>query len=332
MPAFAVQPQRSYLLRIRMAVFTRVAFPDAAALLSRLQAGELQNLTGIGSGIENTNYFAQTSEGQYVVTVFERLGRAELPFYLGLMQHLAQRGLPVPRPLAAHSGELTQTLCGKPAAVTVRLPGAPQLEPTSAQRERVAQTLAELHLAGRDYPVQQPNPRGLAFWQDNAPWLAPLLPDAERTLLACELHYQLQLAASAAYEALPRGATHGDLFRDNVLFDGERLSGLLDFYFAATDSFLFDIAVCLNDWCTAPDGSLLSERAAAFVSAYARVRRLSPLECELMPACLRAAALRFWITRLVDLHRPRDATLLRPHDPAQFQRILQRRVAEPWQP
>jgi homoserine kinase type II len=315
-----------------MAVFTEVSFSDAAALLASLGAGELQQLTGIAAGIENTNYFAETAQGRYVVTVFERLSRSELPFYLGLMLHLARRGLPVPRPLAADSGVLGHTLCGKPAAVTVRLPGATQLEPTAVQRERVAETLAALHQAGQDYPMQQPNPRGLAFWEESALWLAPLLSAGARALLDSELQFQLQLAASSAYASLPRGATHGDLFRDNVLFEADRLSGLLDFYFAATDTFLFDLAVCLNDWCAAADGRLLAERAAAFVSAYARVRRLSPLERELMPACLRAAALRFWITRLVDVHRPRDARLLRPHDPAQFQRILQRRVAEPWQP
>mgnify|MGYP003428924073 CR=1 FL=1 len=315
-----------------MAVFTEVPFSDAAALLSRLGAGELLSLTGIPAGIENTNYFAVTAERQLVITVFERLSRSELPFYLGLMEHLALRGLPVPRPLAADSGELTHTLSGKPAAVTLRLPGAPQLTPTPLQSERVAQTLAQLHVAGRDYARQQPNPRGLAFWEASVPWLAPLLPQASRALLTSELVFQQQLAASTAYTALPRGATHGDLFRDNVLFENDRLTGLLDFYFAATDSFLFDLAVCLNDWCGAPDGSLSTERAADFVTAYERVRELEELERELIPACLRAAALRFWITRLVDVHRPRDASLLKPHDPAQFERILQRRVAEPWQP
>jgi len=347
-----------------MAVFTDVPFAEAAALLARLGAGALERLTGIASGIENTNYFADTSEQRLVITLFERLGRSELPFYLELMSHLAARGLPVPRPLAAQGGgrdereqqegekpasregderdaprspvnpvaELVHTLAGKPAAVTVRLPGAPQLQPGAAHCEAVGATLARLHLEGRDYARQQPSPRGLPFWSATVPWLAPLLPAASGALLTDELVFQQQLASSAAYAALPRGATHGDLFRDNVLFEGERLTGLLDFFFAGTDTFLFDIAVCLNDWCTTADGRLIEERAAGFVAAYAAVRRLDAEERALLPALLRAAALRFWITRLADVHRPRDASLLTPHDPAHFERILQRRVAEPWQP
>ena len=315
-----------------MAVFTQVPFAEAAALLSRLGAGELTALTGIASGIENTNYFADTTQARYVLTLFERLDRAELPFYLELMQHLARRGLPVPRPLAADSGELVHLLAGKPAAVTERLPGAPQLEPGAEQLEQVGSTLARLHLAGHDYPGAQPIPRGLPFWRDSAVWLAPLLPGPERTLLRDELAFQEALALSAPYRALPRGAIHADLFRDNVLFDGSRLSGLLDFYFAGTGSFVYDLAVCLNDWCTAADGGLLDAPARRLVRAYCAVRPLDPAERSTFPALLRAAALRFWITRLSDVHRPRDARLLRPHDPAQFQRILQRRIAEPWQP
>jgi homoserine kinase type II len=315
-----------------MAVFTEVPFAEAAALLTQLGAGKLERLEGISSGIENTNYFADTSDRRLVITLFERLSRAELPFYLELMQHLAQRGLPVPCPLAAMSGELLHTLAGKPCAVTPRLAGAPVEEPSAAQRASVAVTLAKLHCAGRDYPRQQPSARGLAFWQKNAPWLGPRLSEPARALLATELAYQEQLAASAAYAALPRGAIHGDLFRDNVMFDGPDLSGLLDFYFAATDTFLYDIAVCLNDWCTSFDGELLRDRASAFIAAYERERVLHEEERSLLPVLLRAAALRFWVSRLVDIHKPRDASLLLPRDPSQYERILRLRVASPWTP
>jgi homoserine kinase type II len=348
----------------RMAVFTEVPFAEAAALLLQLGAGTLQRLEGIGAGIENTNYFADTSEARLVVTLFERLGRSELPFYLELMRHLAERGLPVPKPLAAVSGELhgsseesnreprsrgvaradtardstlpvsvlLHTLAGKPAAVTPRLPGAPLRDPSGAQCARVAATLAKLHHTGRDYPRQQPNPRGLSFWREHAPWLAPQLAAPARALLESELAHQETLAASAAYAALPRGAVHGDLFRDNVLFDGDTLSGLLDFYFAATDTFLYDIAVCLNDWCTNQDGALVHERATAFVAAYDAVRTLHADELALLPMLLRAAALRFWISRLVDTYKPRDASLLQPKDAAEYERILRLRIAQPWQP
>ena len=315
-----------------MAVFTEVPFAEAAALLIQLGAGKLERLEGIRSGIENTNYFADTTERRLVITVFERLGRSELPFYLELMQHTARRGLPVPCPVAAPTGELLHTLSGKPAAVTPRLPGAPIEEPSSAQRDSLANTLAKLHLAGRDYARTQPSTRGLTFWQKNAPWLGPRLSEPARALLATELAFQEQLAAEAAYQALPRGAIHGDLFRDNVLFDGPTLSGLLDFYFAATDTFLYDIAVCLNDWCIQSDGELSHDRAEAFVAAYERERPLQEEERALLPALLRAAAFRFWVSRLMDIHKPRDASLLQPRDPSQYERLLRRRIAAPWTP
>jgi homoserine kinase type II len=315
-----------------MAVFTEVAPAEAAALLQRLTAGALERLVGISSGIENTNYFADTTQARFVITVFERLSRSELPFYLELMQHLSQRGLPVPCPLAAASGELVHTLAGKPAAVTPRMPGAPLEQPSTQQCERLASTLAQLHLAGRDYARVQPNPRGLRFWQDSAAWLPPHLDLSARELLDTELRHQQQIAASHVYTSLPRGAIHADLFRDNVLFEADQPSGILDFYFACTDTFLYDIAVCLNDWCTHADGALDVPLAAAFIQAYEALRPLQPEERELLPDLLRAAALRFWISRLTDIHAPRDASLLQPKDPAQFQRILQLRAAQPWRP
>jgi homoserine kinase type II len=310
-----------------MAVFTEVSFTEATTLLTQLAAGTLLRLEGISSGIENTNYFADTSDKRLVITLFERLERAELPFYLKLMQHLAQRGLPVPCPVAAASGELLHTLSNKPAAVTPRLPGAPVLEPSIGHCKSVATTLAQLHIAGRDYPHTQPSTRGLPYWRQHAPRLAPLLSATARQLLEAELAHQEQLAASKAYKALPRGATHGDLFRDNVLFDADQLTGLLDFYFAATDTFLYDIAVCLNDWCISPDGDLFEERTSAFVAAYDAARPLLTEERQLLPDLLRAAALRFWISRLVEMHNPRDASLLQPKDPAQYERILRRHAS-----
>jgi homoserine kinase type II len=307
-----------------MAVFTEVGFPEAAALISHLGAGTLVSLTGISSGIENTNYFADTSQARLVVTVFERLDRSEL------MLHLSQRGLPVPGPLAAASGELVHTLAGKPAAVVPRLAGTPVREPNLAHCDQVATTLAQLHLAGRDYARTQPNPRGLEYWRDTASWLMQHLSPPECELLTAELAHQQSIAMSSMYAGLPRGAIHGDLFCDNVLFEGERLTGLVDFYFAATDTFVYDIAVCLNDWCTRADGALDVARAASFVAAYEAVRAFLPEERALLSELLRAAALRFWITRLVDIHRPRDARLLQPKDPTQYQRILQLRATTPW--
>jgi homoserine kinase type II len=333
-----------------MAVYTPVSFDEAAALVARLGLGELTALRGIASGIENTNYFVDTRTGHgagdtdsgervgcYVLTLFERLSREQLPFYLHLMKHLADRGIPVPGPKADASGAILHTLCGKPAAVVDRLRGRHRLVPDAAHCASVGAMLARMHLAAADYPQRQPNLRGLAWWTKTVPVVAPFLSPAQRELLETELAFAQRVAGSAAFAALPRGPIHADLFRDNVMFDaapdgrGDELTGLFDFYFAGIDTFLFDIAVCLNDWCIDLDSGRLDEdRAMALVAAYDRVRPLTSGERRLLPAQMRAAALRFWLSRLWDLHLPRDAALLTAHDPGHFERVLRERVAAPW--
>ncbi|HJV62385.1 MAG TPA: homoserine kinase [Albitalea sp.] len=314
-----------------MAVFTEVSFDEAATLVARLSIGELTALTGISSGIENTNYFADTTRGHYVLTVFERLGFEQLPFYLHLMKHLAARGIPVPDPQPDADGEILHALKGKPAAVVNRLSGRHHLAPDADHCASVGAMLARMHLAGADFPMHQPNLRGLPWWEVTVPVVLPFLADAQRELLTGELAYQQHLAASAHYTGLPRGPIHADLFRDNVMFDGDRLTGFFDFYFAGVDTLLFDIAVCLNDWCVdLESGRLVEERANAFVAAYDGVRPLGGGELRLMPALLRAAALRFWISRLWDFHLPRDAAMLKAHDPGHFERVLRERVTTPW--
>jgi homoserine kinase type II len=203
--------------------------------------------------------------------------------------------------------------------------------------------LARMHLAGADFTLHQPNLRGLPWWNETVPVVLPFLSDSQRELIESELAFQQQLAASAAFATLPHGAIHADLFRDNVMFDEivdadgdgdtDELTGLFDFYFAGVDSFGFDIAVCLNDWCIDLESGLLAEdRATAFVAAYDTVRTLTTNERRLLPALMRGAALRFWISRLWDLYLPRDASLLKPHDPTHFERVLRQRVAAPWHP
>ncbi len=318
-----------------MAVFTEVPFAAAQALIARLNIGDLIALEGCAGGIENTNYFADTTQGRWVLTVFERLGFEQLPFYLQLMKHLAQRGIPVPDPQADADGQILHTLAGKPAAVVNRLAGRQHLAPDTLHTERVGAMLARMHLAGRDFPLQQPNLRGLAWWTDTVPVVLPFLGAGQRRLIEDELRFQQQLAASPAFAALPRGPVHADLFRDNVMFetvDGDdRLSGFFDFYFAGIDSFAFDMAVCLNDWCIDLDtGALIEPRAQAFVAAYDAVRPLAPDELRLLPALMRAGALRFWTSRLWDFHLPRDARMLKPHDPTHFERVLRCRIDTPW--
>lgn len=314
-----------------MAVFTEVSPQEAAGLLSDLGLGTLQSMHGATSGIENTNYFVGTDKGEYVLTLFERLSFEQLPFYLNLMDHLAHRGIPVPAPQANQAGEILHTLKGKPAAVVTRLKGRNQLAPQAADCAQVGAMLARMHEAGRDYPAQQPNLRGLAWWVDTVPVVLPYLNAIQAALITSELAFQQNLADSAGYKALPHGAIHADLFRDNVMFDGPALSGFFDFYFAGCDTFGFDIAVCLNDWCIdLATGELDPVRAKAFVAAYDAQRRLTDEEITLLPALLRSAALRFWTSRLWDFHLPRDAAMLQPHDPAHFERVLSLRRDKPW--
>ena len=317
-----------------MAVFTEVSHDEASALLQSLNLGTLQELRGIQGGIENTNYFATTDQdgekGEYVLTLFERLSHEQLPFYLHLMKHLAARGIPVPDPAANRDGDILHTVCGKPAAVVNRLRGKSELSPQAAHCAAVGEMLAKMHLAGRDYERRQPNLRGLPWWNETVPLVLPHLDPAQATLLRSELAYQNHIAESAACTALPRGPIHADLFRDNVMFDDGQLTGFFDFYFAGVDTFLFDIAVCLNDWCIdLSTGEADLERSAAFVQAYAAVRPLTAAERQLLPAMLRAGALRFWISRLWDFHLPREASLLQPHDPTHFERVLRQRVQYP---
>ena len=311
-----------------MAVFTEVSFKEAAAFLRTLDLGELQTIKGCAGGIENTNYFVDTTQGEYVLTLFERLTFEQLPFYLHLMKHLARHGIAVPDPSPNKKGEILFKLKGKPAAVVNKLRGKSELAPTAVHCANVGDMLARMHLAGHGFARQQPNLRGLAWWNDTVPVVLPYVTDAQRSLLLGELAYQNHIAEAAAYKTLPRGPVHADLFRDNVMFEGSELTGFFDFYFAGCDTFLFDIGVCLNDWCVdLATGRHDAERALAFLAAYQSQRQLTAQERALLPAMLRAGALRFWISRLWDFHLPREAAVLKAHDPAHFERVLRERLA-----
>ena len=316
-----------------MAVFTEVSPAAAQALLTRLQLGELRALRGIEGGIENTNYFVTTDTGEFVLTLFERLSAEQLPFYPHLMRHLAHAGIPVPEPQADARGEILHSVCGKPAAVVNKLHGRSQLVPQAVHCAAVGAMLARMHLAGQGFERQQPNLRGLPWWNETVPVVLAHLDAEQAALLQSELAYQNHIAASSAYTALPRGPVHADLFRDNVMFDGEQLTGFFDFYFAGVDTFLFDLAVCLNDWCIDwATGAHDAARFDAMLAAYQSVRPLSAAERSLLPAMARAGALRFWISRLWDYHLPREAQVLTPHDPRHFERVLRQRIAQPVQP
>lgn len=311
-----------------MAVFTPVSLDDLSRWITQFDLGKALAIKGISSGIENTNFFITTERGEYVLTVFEKLTFEQLPFYLNLMRHLAERGVSVPAPIANHDGAIINTLHGKPASIVTKLEGDSQLAPEPVHCAAVGTMLARMHLAGRDFPMQQANLRGIAWWNDTAPVVLPHLNDAQKTLLTTEIVTQNAYVASADYATLQQGPIHADLFRNNVMFDGERLTGFFDFYFAGCDTWLFDVAVTVNDWCIdLQTGALDEVRVRALLDAYHAVRPFSATEQAGWQTMLRAGALRFWLSRLYDFHLPRDAEMLTPHDPGHFERILQQRIA-----
>jgi homoserine kinase type II len=320
-----------------MAVYTEVSMDEANVLFEQLQLGQLQSLVGCAGGIENTNYFASTDKGEFVLTLFERLTAQQLPYYLRLMKHLAVHGIPAPNPATNADGDVVHALNGKPAAVVNRLSGKSELHPQPAHCAQLGAMLAKMHVAAASFSMRQDNLRGITWWNETAPEIMPFLSTDASDLLQSELAYQNHIASSAAYAALPRGPIHADLFRDNVLFDAapdsskvSQLSGFFDFYFAGNDALLFDIAVCLNDWCVDLDsGDLQLPQSQALIQAYTRVRPLHPAERQLLPAMARAGALRFWISRLWDKHLPREARMLQAHDPGRFERVLRQRISKP---
>ncbi len=314
-----------------MSVYTPVSEAQLSAWLQKYSVGTLERVEPIKSGIENTNYFVTTAQGRYVLTLFERLPAAELPFYLDLMAHLARHGIPCPAPIADLSDAYLGTLNGKPAALVTRLPGKSLERPGAAECRELGALLARLHLAGRSFPAYQENPRGPQWWRAAAQDVRPFLDAAQNGLLDAEL----ELQAQHRFPDLPRGPVHADLFRDNALFDGTRLAGVIDFYFAGVDCWLYDVAVCANDWCLADpaqDCSLDPALTRSLLGAYHALRPFTALEREAWPVVLRAAALRFWLSRLHDLHLPRAGELVHAHDPDHMRKVLELRLhaAPPW--
>lgn len=310
-----------------MAVFTPVSLDDLSSWITQFPLGKAVAIKGISSGIENSNFFITTQSGEFVLTVFENLSFAQLPFYLHLMRHLTEREVLAPAPIANRQGEILNTLHGKPAAIVTKLDGACQLSPVPVHCAEVGAMLAKMHLAAADFTIRQPNLRGLDWWNETTPVVLPYLSTSNQDLLRAEMHFQEAFAASAAYHRLPRGPIHADLFRNNVMFDGDRLTGFFDFYFAGCDTWLFDVAVTVNDWCIdLATGRLDTARVRALLDAYQTVRGFTDDEQVAWQPMLRAGALRFWLSRLYDFHLPRDAEMLTPHDPGHFERILRERI------
>ena len=314
-----------------MSVYTPVSQAELAQWLAHYSVGALVACEPIEAGIENTNYFVTTTQGRYVLTLFERLPAEELPFYVNLMAHLARHGIPCPAPIADLSDQYLRTLKGKPAALVTRLPGRSLEHPGVAECAELGALLGRMHLAARSYSAYLDNPRGPKWWRFAAREVAPFLDEAQKALLESELEFQ----AAHRFADLPRGPVHADLFRDNALFDNDRISGVIDFYFAGVDCLVYDVAVCANDWCLVDperDRRLDEERTRALLAAADAVRPFSAFERAAWPSMLRAAALRFWLSRLYDFHLPRPGMLVHAHDPEHFREVLllRRQVPPAW--
>ncbi len=309
-----------------MSVYTPVTAEELNAWLTRYNVGALADLQPIAAGIENTNYFVTTARGSYVLTLYERLPAEELPFYLNLMAHLARTGVECPAPEPDRSGALFSLLNGKPASLVTRLFGTPVAAPAAQHCAAVGAALGRLHVASATYRARLTNRRGPAWWRRAAGAVRPHLDASQNELLDGELRFLTGFGQGA----LPKGAIHGDLFCDNVLFSDARVTGIVDFGFAATDFLAYDLAIAVNDWCIVREGehegALLPDLVAATVLAYDAVRPLTGDERAQWASLLRAAALRFWLSRLYDLHLPRPGELTHAHDPVRFERILRDRA------
>lgn len=302
-----------------MSVFTKVSHLELTEFLRLYPVSGLVSYSGIGEGVENTNYFVDTTDGRWVLTLFERLNYDDLPFFLGLMDHLAAHGLPTAAPLRARDGRHLLSLNGKPAALVRRLTGQSVLFPNREQCAQVGQALGDLHVAGQSYAVRCENSRGPAWRRDTARALIPKADASARKLIEDELAAQSQLDLGA----LPQGVIHADLFKDNVLFVENRLSGVIDFYYACNDALLYDLAITVNDWCFDAEGQLNATRYEALVGAYRSRREFTAAEHANWTLTLRAAAFRFYLSRLYDWVFPRTGDVVQIKDPAQYRHILE---------
>lgn len=307
-----------------MSVYTPVERDELVTFLGNYELGELLDYQGISAGIENTNYFVTTSEKRLVLTLFENHTADELGYFLDLMAFLAEHAVPSAHPIADRDGHYLRELKGKPTAFVMRLSGASVEQPSVAQCRAIGHALGQLHVAGQQFSGHRDNDRGPHWWHTTREIIAPKLSESDRALLDEELAFQ----RSHRFDNLPRGVIHADLFRDNALFEGDTLTGIIDFYYACNDVLLYDVAVTVNDWCSNGDGSLSEEKLLALLSAYHEVRPFTGEEQAAWPVMLRAGALRFWLSRLQDLHFPREGELTHTKDPEVFKAILLQRKAQ----
>jgi len=304
-----------------MSVYTIVAQHELEAFLTHYAIGTLISYKGINAGIDNTNYFVTTTQGEFVLTLFEHYQTAEIHYFLDLMAYLAEHEVPSAHPIADQNNSYFRELNNKPAAFVKRLCGHDVKVPTLAQCEAVGATLGHLHIISPDFPQHRDNFYSAAWLQRTTDRVLPYLNAQDAELLRDEIgfqHYHRE-------RALPRGVVHADLFRDNALFEADKLCGVIDFYRACDDSLLYDVAITINDWCSLPNGHLEMQRMSALFNSYQQKRALTAAERDAWHPMLRAAALQFWVSRLEDMHFPKEGEMTHIKDPEVFKCILQAR-------
>ncbi len=301
-----------------MAVYTEVSDEELESFVAGYDIGSVASFKGIAEGVENSNYLLQTDQGSYILTLYEkRVNPDELPYFLGLMEHLAAGGLACPTPLHGRDGRALRELCGRPAAIVSFLQGMWPRRISLRHCALLGQAMAEMHVAGLDFPMSRPNNLGLAGWR-------PLF-EAERARadevkpgLEAELAEELDFLEANWPRELPQGVIHADLFPDNVFFLGDQCSGIIDFYFACNDALAYDIAICLNAWCFEPDGSFNATKARLMLAGYQKVRPLSQAEWRALPILAQGAAMRFLLTRLYDWLNTPAGALVKRMDPLEY--------------
>lgn len=301
-----------------MSVYTSVSDDEMHLFLANYDLGDFVSLQGIAQGITNSNYFLTTTAGRFVLTVFETLKQKELPFFLMLKQHLSKNGVACPAPVARNDGRFDSVLAGKPACLVTCLKGSDTSWPSESQCFHTGAMLAKMHLAGQSFPLKMNNPRYTQWWHDASIKLQPVLDREDAVLLQSEILYLDNNSGSH----LPSGIIHADLFKDNVLLDGDRVSGFIDFYYACNGNFMYDLAIAVNDWARTADNKLNAVLEQAFVRGYEQVRPLSAEERDYYPVAKRAGCIRFWVSRLLDFHFPQEGEMTFIKDPNAFRDLL----------
>ena len=305
-----------------MSVYTNIEQFELEVFLKNYSLGALISYQGINAGIENTNYFVTTENGEFVLTIFEEIGFDLLPYYLNLMAHLSDHGMPTAHPIADLENNYVRTLKDKPAAIVRRLEGKNQLQPNPIHCAAVGHALAQMHTVGQSFEGVLDNPRGVAWAEKTAERVFSQLSSSDQMVLEQEITFRKQ----SIPDDFPKGVIHADLFRDNVMFMDHALTGIIDFYYACNDAWLYDLAITVNDWCSNDNGELNMQCYQALVGAYQAERSFHPQEVEIWHYMLRAAALRFWLSRLQDKLFPKDGEITHIKDPDVFKNILLARI------